>query len=555
MFKKNIFVIALSVIMISTSLLPITSGIKIDTKKTGDNSTHINRYADGNITYKEYYPGAKPEPNVTYYNPDQVIIYFKEHLLEVFVGMIFLGNYIVDIIPELNTGLMMVVKYPPDISNIFDLIVYITSCGEVKSAELNTIYYGAPISEGDSTDKEWGQKALNLPKAWSLTKGERYVSIAIVDSGIDRNHPDIPLPEKEIDLIEYWPLWDYEADDEAGHGTITTGIINSVAPNCQIYSVKVMEKKYPPEKNGKTLKFILSKGILHAARSVALGGFGANVICVAITETKEEFQDEDCTLGRACNRARNVYHSIIIAAPLGYESTFIGSPAAYSTTLCVGSINEDYEIYASPHGPEIDLVAPGENIYTTVKDGGYDFKNGTSCATAFVAGIAGLYFSEKKIRIPNMQDVRDCESALVGSASEHDLGEEGKDDYYGWGLVDAYYALTIPYNLVVDFTWFPKEPKVGKIVKFKSSSYDPDGIIVDYHWDFGDGYSISGIFEKKVTHKFDNPGTYEVILNVLSSDGQLEFVSKDLTVKQGRPRLLNKYMVNPLIQKLFPNFY
>ncbi|MGH9910392.1 MAG: S8 family serine peptidase, partial [Nitrososphaerales archaeon] len=88
----------------------------------------------------------------------------------------------------------------------------------------------------------------------------------------------------------------------------------------------------------------------------------------------------------------------------------------------------------SSHGPYVDFAAPGSSIYTTKAGGTYGSASGTSFSSPIVAGVVALIISNNPSL--NSQQVYD---ALKNSAV--DLGSAGRDDYYGWGLVDAYGAL------------------------------------------------------------------------------------------------------------------
>ena len=108
--------------------------------------------------------------------------------------------------------------------------------------------------------------------------------------------------------------------------------------------------------------------------------------------------------------------------------------AACENVIGVSGIDQtSMRAVSSNYGEFIDFCAPGVNVLTTSKDGGYVYGSGTSFAAPFVSGVIALMFS-KYPQLTNEQIV----STLRAEAE--DLGEVGWDQYYGWGLVDAYAA-------------------------------------------------------------------------------------------------------------------
>ncbi|MEM3875062.1 MAG: PKD domain-containing protein [Candidatus Bathyarchaeia archaeon] len=105
-------------------------------------------------------------------------------------------------------------------------------------------------------------------------------------------------------------------------------------------------------------------------------------------------------------------------------------------------------------------------------------------------------------------------------------------------IIDGYFANAVPPTANFDFS--PKSPIVNEEVTFNASkSYDPDGAIVSYNWNFGDGGTATG---QIATHKYGSPGTYIVSLQVTDSDGLIDIETKEITVYEYRPARL---YVNP----------
>lgn len=143
---------------------------------------------------------------------------------------------------------------------------------------------------------------------------------------------------------------------------------------------------------------------------------------------------------------------------------------------------------------------------------GYEAWDGTSMATPHVSAVAALLWSA----FPNKSNV-EIRDAM--NATALDLGVSGKDNAYGYGLVQAYDALqylgggssnTPP---VASFTYTCTDLTCDFDA---SASYDPDGSIVSYNWDFGDGGSASGV---QVNHTYASAGSFTVVLTVSDNSG------------------------------------
>jgi len=399
------------------------------------------------IVYKEYYPGAQTDdPHIVYYEPGEIIVSFTSFITVQYLTEFF-DCEVIEVIPDINAALLDVSGRQED---IWTIILLLSDFLEVQFAELNIVSTVTSDLQGSCDNPGWAKEALNCEKAWKLTKGDSSIDIAIVDSGIN-SHADIKKPKSEIDFASHKVIWDYDAQDDVGHGTKVTGIImatwndigiDGIAPKCSYHAVKVLSPSANEEdESGDTTMWDLAAGICYAARPTGLFGLlglDAEVICCAVSYTDGTALKKLNILRGACRRARNVYHSVIIASAHNTNTETVGAPAAYDTTICVGSIDKNNKRCSfSPSSELIDVVAPGKNIYTTDINNGYDFEKGNSFSTAYVASIAALYLSYKGITSPmSKDDVENCEKALTSSAKNLE-GEQ----YCGKGLVDALKAV------------------------------------------------------------------------------------------------------------------
>jgi PKD repeat protein len=148
-----------------------------------------------------------------------------------------------------------------------------------------------------------------------------------------------------------------------------------------------------------------------------------------------------------------------------------------------------------------------------------------------VSGLAALLFAVGVTDADGDGKINDEIRDIIESTAD-DLGKSGWDREYGWGRINVY-------NAIVAATGGGNKPPVatftytcsGLTCDFDASgSSDPDGSIVSYAWDFGDGSTGSGV---TVSHTYGTAGTYTVVLTVSDDDGATDTDSQQVTVSQG----------------------
>lgn len=233
---------------------------------------------------------------------------------------------------------------------------------------------------------QWGPKKVSAPQAWDITKGSSSVIIAVVDTGVDLDHPDLAtkvLTASDYDFVNN----DSTAQDDNGHGTHVAGIaaaatnnatgIAGMCPNCMILPVKVLNSA------GSGSYSAIANGVRYAA------DHGAKVINLSLGGTAG-----DATLKSAVDYAYG--KGVLLACAAGNSgNTTINYPGYYSSCLAVASTDSnDNRSSFSTYGSWVDTSAPGSSIYATYWNNTYATLNGTSMATPHVAGLAGLLFSQ-----------------------------------------------------------------------------------------------------------------------------------------------------------------
>jgi len=280
-------------------------------------------------------------------------------------------------------------------------------------------------------DRVYTAELLNLFEAWNYTIGDPNVVIAVLDTGIASNHPE--FANKILPGYDFFNKDDDPTDDH-GHGTHVAGtsvaLIDNgigtagVCPKCSVMPVKVLN-----ENNSGTWSGVAS-GVIYAADN------GANIIVMSLGSVAGTR-----TIAEAIEYA--VEKGVLIVAAAGnINSDKEFFPAAYSGVIGVSATEKSNLRWSlSNYGDYVDISAPGHLIYGTHKDldnlyDGHLFMSGTSMATPHVAGLAGLLWSQDPTR-----SREEVENLLLGTA--FDLGDPGRDKYFGVGRIDPLTALSI----------------------------------------------------------------------------------------------------------------
>jgi thermitase len=273
---------------------------------------------------------------------------------------------------------------------------------------------------------QWGMVRIGAPAAWDQSRGSG-VKVAVVDTGADLDHPDLAGrldTTSDYDFVNGDPT----AEDDHGHGTHVAGIIGAtlnngagvagVANRCTVLPLKALDS------DGSGYDSDVADAIRWAADhgasvvSLSLGGGYSSAIEAAV----QYAAGSDC---------------VVVAAAGNSSGYGVSYPAACPNVIGVGSTDSsDSRSSFSSYGPGVDIAAPGSWIYSTIV-GGYGYMSGTSMSTPLVAGVMAL------VRAQNPAWSRTVVEQRVLSTSV-DLGPKGRDDYFGYGRVDARSAVTMP---------------------------------------------------------------------------------------------------------------
>lgn len=243
---------------------------------------------------------------------------------------------------------------------------------------------------------QWGLSKINMCDAWSITKGNPNIVVAVLDQGVDKNHNEFANNYSSLsyDLVNQSTPSVVRGD----HGTHVGGIIGAnhngvqiagVAPNATLLSIS------HDLGISQTLSQKLASGIGYARVN------GASIINNSWGDQGGYFYEEmhsailEDAINTAITTGRNGKGMVVIFASGNANSTTADYPGNCNPDiLVVGSINSAGNRSSfSSYGSCLDVMAPGENILSTLPNNSIGYKSGTSMAAPHVAGIAALILS------------------------------------------------------------------------------------------------------------------------------------------------------------------
>jgi len=379
-----------------------------------------------------------------------------------------------------------------DIVDIDKAVETVTSSGDVEFSEFNFIGHSAGVKEivtkKEATDeipsdemfyKQWylmntgyvnssgGSSPkigadINMLRAWEVESGSDSIVVAILDSGIKDDHPDIrqrmwinkdEIPGNDIDddfngYVDDIKGWDFAYDDRKasdgfGHGTNIATVIGAstdnkigfagVDRNCKLMNCKNLNADNSGEYSwwSESIKYAVDNGA-HIINMSEGGEDPSRILKTAIQYALES-------------------DVMVVAAMMNKGDNKDYFPAVYDGVFAVGATDTDDRRCkrfswggGSCWGNHIAVVAPGNKIYGLdfEDDDNYEvYWSGTSQSTAIVSGLAALLLAQDRGRtyLDLQQIIRLSSKDLVGDPRED---QPGWDPYYGYGRVDGYSALT-----------------------------------------------------------------------------------------------------------------
>lgn len=306
---------------------------------------------------------------------------------------------------------------------------------------------------------QWGLDTVNAYEAWDIASDAHEVVVAVLDTGIDWNHPDIApniwsdsdgyhgynfISNNRIPMDDNVNSYDgstWVPNTHTYHGTHVAGVVGAVMNNgigiAGLAQVRLMAVKVMND-SGEGTDSTVASGIRWAT------DHGAHVITMSLGVDGSSAVLRDA-VAYASNR-----RVIMVAASGNSGSSYVSYPAAYPQVIAVGAVDMTESRAAfSNYGSGLDIMAPGVQIYSTQGGGGYHYLAGTSTAVPFVAGVAALMLSINPALTP-------VDIGTYTNITARDISRTGYDTMTGWGIVDAFGAVERVASPTLTFTQYPE---------------------------------------------------------------------------------------------------
>jgi len=371
----------------------------------------------------------------------------------------------------------------------------------------NDTHYGTQWHHAN-TGQSGGTPGADIESeaGWDLLTPSTTTVVAVLDSGIDSDHPDFAgRIVAGFDFVNN----DADPEDDHSHGTLVTGLLaananNSfgvagVNPACRIMPVKVLNAMNA----GNT--FDLAEGIDFAWMN------GADILSMSLIN-----YPFSAVVNQALSAARQTGAILVACAGNGgIGNADVSQPGASTQTISIGAtdMNDERASYSGT-GAALDYVVPGDGVYTTAYDTANDdawWFNGCSAATPVAAGIVSLLKSLDPTLVT--RNVR----SLLTSGAEDQVGDPledtaGRDDYMGRGrlnlraTLEAYLnAVAVPESQAIaaglDLGVRPSPTRGAAFVSFRLPA--ADRIRVDVH-------DVTGRLVRTVAHGVAAGGAVEI---------------------------------------------
>lgn len=450
------------------------------------------------------------------------------------------------------------------------------------------------VTPNDSLlSRQYWVDRIGAKKAWALSQGNPSVLIGLVDSGVDDRHPDLQnqvwhnagetgedlsghdkrlngIDDDGNGFIDDWRGWDFvdapgifddgdhldpdnDPTDELGHGTAVAGVLAAEANNqrgvaglafgCKIMNLRAGGASGFLQEDDAAQAIVY--GVMNGARVLNLS-FGDAGYLPLLHDAIRFAHDHGC---------------VIVASAGNSGSSAPHYPSGFDEVIAVAATDaDDFKASFSNYGPSIDVCAPGVDIWTCVRGGGYAPVSGTSFAAPLVSGLAALILSRQSSF--THEQVR----SILQSSAE-DIGDTGWEPYYGSGRIDAFRALQVDHATVARIV----EPSsgdgtddssvtvigtaagafLGQVELYHGAGSNPASWTPFAH--FTGRQVVDDTLAVLDVHDFDE-GTYTIKLSILNKDGSRVEDHVRLVVDRSAP-VIGRILVERMFAGRWPGTF
>ncbi|NML63396.1 S8 family serine peptidase [Massilia sp. RP-1-19] len=281
----------------------------------------------------------------------------------------------------------------------------------------------------------WHLPKIGAPAAWDVATGSG-VTIAILDGGVEASHPDLAGH-----MVPGWNFFDNNSNtaDVNGHGTKVAGVAaaignNAVGATGAAWNAKIMPMRISDGAGNITYYSTVANALTWAAdHGARVANISYIVSHVAAVQTAAQYM-----------RSKGG----VVVASAGNTGAYTANANTSAIITVAGTDSSDVRASWSAYGPIVDVAAPGVSIRTTAVGGAYGSYSGTSFSSPLTAGVVALMLSANPALQPSQVD-----SILASTAD--DKGTAGRDDYYGYGRINATRAIAAAKAAVTSDTSVP----------------------------------------------------------------------------------------------------
>ncbi|MGV6813735.1 MAG: S8 family serine peptidase [Phycisphaerales bacterium] len=371
----------------------------------------------------------------------------------------FVEEYVVDVPDGMSEG---------------ELAAVLMATGDYEFVEPNWLRYPALLPNDSQFGSSWQHTRLQSTSAWDLNTGSSNIIVAVCDSGVDTDHPDLAgsLVSGYNSASNRTQANGGDVEDINGHGTFVSGCAAAIGNNGTGvvgvgWNYSIMPVRVTNNSNGTASGFDILEGVRWAAEN------GASVV-------NASFSGGTAGSNNAAGAYIKTLGSLLFWAA-GNDGAFI-TPNRPDIVIVGSTTSSDTKSGFSNFGPAVDVTAPGSSVRSTRRGGSYGNGSGTSYASPIAMGVGAMIYSVN----PDFNG-DDVQQILYNSVD--DLGAPGRDDNFGRGRVNTRKAIELAQVYIRPLlapiaesfessSWTDLLSAVSGSIQTVASTEAPDGSIV-----------------------------------------------------------------------------